>query len=180
MDSEYYTNEVIEYQEGKEIEWAIAADKDSAVMEAIHAIPEAQWKPFKTRYGDATDREIAKTVHVMNKGKKAKSLIVMRWKDRQGELFNETCCYHCIATNMEKQETEVVWDYNERALIENVIKEIKGGFDMEGMPSGDFKANAIYFAIGIMTYNLFVAQKLFTMPYEWVNKTIKGINGGFW
>ena len=44
------------------------------------------------------------------------------------------------------------------------------------MPSGEFEANAIHFAIGIMTYNLIIAQKLLTIPEDWKNKTIKSIS----
>ena len=32
-----------------------------------------------------------------------------------------------------------------------------------------------HFGIGIMTYNLFIAQRLLTMPEDWKNKTIKSI-----
>lgn len=64
---------------------------------------------------------------------------------------------------------------NERAYIESHIKEIKTGFGMEQMPTGDFGANALYFGIGILSYNLFIAQKYFTMPVEWAGKTIKSI-----
>ena len=46
---------------------------------------------------------------------------------------------------------------------------------MEQMPTGDFGANALYFGIGILSYNLFIAQKYFTMPVEWAGKTIKSI-----
>jgi hypothetical protein len=46
---------------------------------------------------------------------------------------------------------------------------------MERLPSGDSSANAVYFGIGIMTYNLFIVQKLLTMPSEWQAKTIKSI-----
>jgi hypothetical protein len=110
------------------------------------------------------------------KGKGAFSLIVLRWRENQGDLFQDNYCYHCLATNMtEESVSEVVWLYNERAHIENHIKEIKGGFGMERMPSGEFKANAVHFGIGIMTYNLFIAQRLLTMPADWKNKTIKSI-----
>jgi hypothetical protein len=86
------------------------------------------------------------------------------------------CFYHCIATNMVKETAEqVVWRYNGRSQIENHIKEIRSGFGMGGMPSGDFAANAIHFAIGVMTYNLFIAQKLFVLPEGWRSKTIKSI-----
>jgi hypothetical protein len=46
---------------------------------------------------------------------------------------------------------------------------------MEWMPSGDFGANAVYFGIGILTYNLFIGQKLLTMPEPWKVKTIKTV-----
>jgi hypothetical protein len=75
-------------------------DKDSSVIEAIQAISEEEWKPFKTRDGIATDREVAETVHTMNKGRAAFRLIVLRWKERQGDLFKDAYNYHCIATNM--------------------------------------------------------------------------------
>ena len=76
---------------------------------------------------------------------------------------------------LQESPQEVVWKYNGRGQVENHIKEIKSGFGMEWMPSGDFGANAVYFGIGILTYNLFVAQKLLTMPESWKTKTIKSI-----
>ena len=36
-------------------------------------------------------------------------------------------------------------------------------------------ANAVHFAIGIMTYNLFIAQRLLVMPGHWATKTIKSL-----
>ena len=123
-----------------------------------------------------TDPEIADTVHAMNRGKSAFRVIILRWRERQGDLFKGTYRYHCIATNMVEENPEgVVWKYNGRAQIENHIKEIKSGFGMEWMPSGDFGANGVYFGIGILTYNLFIAQKLLTMPGEWSTKTIKSV-----
>jgi hypothetical protein len=176
LDAEYYTEEVIDYLEGREVRWAIAVDKDCSVMEAITTISDKGWKPLKTQDGITTDREVAETIHTMNKGKVAFRLIVLRWKERQGDLFKDSYCYHCIATGMIEQSTEeVVWRYNGRAHIENHIKEIKSGFGMDRIPSGEFSANAVHFGIGMMTYNLFIAQKLLTMPEQWKTKTIKSL-----
>lgn len=175
LDAEYYTNEVIEYLTNKGAKWAIGVDKDRGVMEAIKAIPEADWKPLVTRDGISTGRNVSETVYTTNKGKQAFRLIVLRWQDRQMGLFKDTYHYHCISTNMEEDKEEVVWRYNERAHIENHIKELKSGFGMEYLPSGDFRANAVHFGIGIMTYNLFIAQKLLTMPETLWEKTIKSI-----
>ena len=176
LDSEYYSNDVMEYLHTTGARWIIAGDKDKAVMENIKNIKEETWKPFRSKDGVMTDREIAETIHATEKGKGAFRLIVLRWRENQSELFGDNYRYHCLATNMtEESVSEVVWLYNERAHIENHIKEIKGGFGMERMPSGEFKANAIHFAIGIMTYNLFIAQRLLTMPEDWKHKTIKSI-----
>jgi len=176
LDAEYYTYEVMDYLEERKVRWAIAVDKDVSVMEMIRSISEEEWEPLKTRDGIMTDREVAETVHTMNKGKIAFRLVVLRWKERQRDLFKDAYNYHCIATNMvEQSEEEVVWGYNGRAQIENHIKEIRVGFGMERLPSGDFLANAVHFGIGIMTYNLFIAQKLLTMPEEWKTKTIKSL-----
>lgn len=165
---------MIDYLEERKVRWAIAVDKDVSVVEMIKSISEEEWRPLKAQDGIMTDREVAETVHTMNKGKIAFRLVVLRWKDRQGDLFKDAYNYHCIATNMvEEREEEVVWRYNGRAQIENHIKEIRVGFGMGKLPNGDFLANAVHFGIGIMTYNLFIAQKLLTMPQEWKTKTIK-------
>jgi hypothetical protein len=176
LDAEYYTYEVIEYLEERKVRWAIAVDKDVSVMEMIKSISEEEWKSFKTKDGIMTDREVTETIHTMNRGKVAFRLIVLRWKERQGDLFKDGYNYHCIATNMvEERDEEVVWRYNGRSQIENHIKEIRSGFGMERLPSGDFLANAVYFGIGIMTYNLFIAQKLLTLPEPWQTKTIQSL-----
>lgn len=176
LDAEYYTDDVMEHLTGQGVTWAIGADKDAAVKAAIAVLPEEAWSPLKTKDGTPTDREVAETVHSTNKGKAAFRLIILRWRQSQGDLFDETYHYHCLATNM-RDETpkEVVWRYNERAHIENHIKELKGGFGMERLPSGDYAANAMHFAIGIMTYNLFLVQRLLTMPVHWQTKTIASI-----
>jgi hypothetical protein len=174
LDAEYYSNEVIEYLETKGVRWAICVDKDASVMEAIGGISQDEWRPYRSEDGIMTDREISETVHVTNKGRSAFRLVVLRWKDRQADLFRDSYHYHCIATGMIEECAEaVVWRYNKRAHIENHIKEIKSGFGMDRMPSGEFLANALHFAIGIMTYNLFIAQRLLVMPGHWASKTIK-------
>jgi hypothetical protein len=50
----------------------------------------------------------------------------------------------------------------------------RGGIEgMEKLPSEDFGGNALYFCIGILTYNLFIAQKYLTMPKDWRAKSIR-------
>ncbi len=136
LDTEYYSNELIEHLYGEKLWWSIAADKDKSVKD-IKAIPDNEWKPFVTKDGISTDKVIAGTLHAMNKWNIASRLIILRWQDRQLELFKNSCHYHCITTNMvEESPQERAWAYNERAHIENNIKEIKYVFGMEKLPSG--------------------------------------------
>lgn len=171
LDSEFYTAEAINLFMKKGTTFTIVAGKDDAVMEAIKGLDD--WKPFKTEGGDETDREIAEAVHTMNKTQKAFRLIVLRWKNKQENLFNRgQYNYHAIAADLGCSAEEVVWQYNERGQVENIIKELKIGMGMESLPSGDFGANAFWFALGVLTYNMFVLQKELLLPKEYRPKTI--------
>ncbi|MGA1841386.1 MAG: hypothetical protein ACMUIU_12235 [bacterium] len=86
------------------------ADQDAAVKETINAIPKDEWKPYIDRYGIKTDREIAVTVHSMNKTE-AFTLIVLRWKEKtkQLSLFKSSgYYYHAIATDLDIEAERVV------------------------------------------------------------------------
>lgn len=185
-DSEFYNAEVINFLSKKNsTTFTIVADKDAAVKEAIKQIGE-QWRPYYDKHGTKKNREIAVTVHSMNKTD-AFSLVVMRWKKEQLSLLEpDGYYYHAIATNLEADAEmaikihnesvpnacRAVWQYNERAQMENYLKELKIGVGMEQMPCGEFEANAMYFSIGVMTYNLMIAQKHFVIQEGMQNCTI--------
>ena len=147
--------------------FSITADKDSAVKEAIKSIGEGEWQPYQR------DRQIAETVHAMNDAKEAFRLVVQRWPRLQADLFDpDPYCYHVVATNREEPAKEVIALHNQRGQAENFIKELKEGFGMNWMPCGEAHANAVFFRIGVIAYNLFQAMKLLTLPVWWRNATI--------
>jgi len=188
LDSEFYTADVINYLRSEGTTFTIVADEDEAVKGAIGAIPEGEWRPYFDKDGVKTDRELAVTVHCMEKTE-AFSLVVLRWTSRQRDLFcGDEYRYHAIATDLEVEPEEVVvqhqdshpeqacvWRYNERGQMENIIKELKVGMGMEQMPSGRFEANAMYFAIGVLTYNLYVAHKYFVIGEGYQKRTIHSL-----
>jgi hypothetical protein len=166
-DSAAYQAGVINYCFGHDMLFTITADQDEAVKEAIKNIRAEEWQPYER------DREIAETIHTMNKTKEAFRLIVQRWPKLQGELFNpDPYCYHVIATNRGEPAKEVVKLHNQRGQVENYIKELKNGFGMDCMPCGERYANAVFFRIGIIAYNLFQALKLLGLPTWWRTSTI--------
>lgn len=170
----YYRSDSAAYQAGvinhcfeDKMLFTITADQDKAVKEAIKAIRKEEWRRYER------DREIAETVHSMNGTKEAFRLIVQRWPKVQGELFDpDPYCYHAIATNREEPASEIVSIHNQRGQVENFIKEFKDGFGMNWMPCGETYANAVFFRIGVIAYNLFLALKLLGLPSWWRTSTI--------
>ena len=65
--------------------------------------------------------------------------------------------------------------YNQRGEMENWIKELKEGFGMEWLPCGESYANAVYFRLGVIAYNLFVAMKVLSLPGPWQRYTIRTV-----
>lgn len=158
-DSAAYQAAVINYCQKHRIAFAIGADLDEAVVRAIKAISGAEWRAYQNGH-------IAETVHCMNKSKQAFRLVVIR-RPLQQSLFDgveESEKYTVIATNRTESLEQVIRWYNQRGdCSENRIKELKIGFGMERMPCGQFAANAMFFRIGVLAYNvgrLFVLRTL--------------------
>lgn len=160
-DSATYQADIINDCEKDNVMFAIGAKKDTAVKVAIAGISESDWKPY-------SDGEIASTVHCMD-NTEAFTLIVFR-KGRQLSLDEDgpEWFYHAIATNSTDNAAFVMNWYRLRGeYSENRIKELKLGFGMGRMPCGQFTANAIFFRIGAMAYNLFVMFKTHVLPEKW-------------
>ena len=99
--------------------------------------------------------------------------------EQKAQYFEEH--YHVIATNdLECSAQEMLEFYRQRGeTSENRIKELKLGFNMSYIPTSDFIANAFYFAIGTLAYNVFV---LFKQTFEegWKRHTIQTIRYKFY
>jgi hypothetical protein len=173
-DSASWQADLINELERDSVIWAITADQDRAVKEAIRQIPEAAWQEPVAGCG----YQIAETVHSLNKTQKAFRLIVKRWLKPQRELFEATECpyaYHGVASNWpleEKTALKVLEWHNQRGQAENFNKELKNGFGLERMPCGQFSANAVFFRIGVIAYNLFIGFKRLSCPLAWWPHTI--------
>lgn len=162
-DSAAYQADVINYCHDKGIAYAIGGDLDAAVKKAIQAIKEDEWRAYQNGF-------IGETVHCMNKTKEAFRLIVIR-RPVQRHLFEDEEPlerYTVIATNRNETAEEVVKWYNQRGeCSENRIKELKIGFGMERMPCRQFEANAVFFRVGVLAYNIGRLFILRTLSESW-------------
>ena len=171
-DSASYQAELINDLEADGVKWAITADLDHAVKTLIATIPGNKWKePVK-----GCGYEIAEAVHTMEDTKKAFRLVIKRELRKQENLFEMgKYFHHVVATNWDEEEKDAVevleW-HNQRGQAENFNKELKNGFGMERMPCGQTEANAVFFRIGVIAYNLFIGFKRLSCPETWIKHTI--------
>jgi hypothetical protein len=172
-DSASYQAALINALEDDGVVWAITADQDVAVKAVIHGIPEEEWKEPEKGCG----YKIAETVHSMNGTNKAFRLIIKRELRRQPDLFERRGLYfyHAVASNWSDENKgahEVLRWHNQRGSAENFNKEMKSGLGLDRMPCGQFGANAVFFRIGVLAYNLFIGFKRLSCPDVWQGHTI--------
>jgi hypothetical protein len=173
-DSASYQADLFNQLEEDGVKYAITADQDKAVKLVIALIAEEDWKEAVRGCG----YELAETVHCMNGTKRAFRLVVKREIRRQRDLFEAKegpYFYHAVATNWleeEKNTREVLEWHNQRGQAENFNKELKIGMGMERMPCGQSYANAVFFRIGVLAYNLFIGFKRLSCPESWMRQTI--------
>lgn len=163
-DSAAYQAETLNACEANGQSFAIGAAQDAAVAAAIAAIPEDDWQSWR-------DGEIAETLHCMNRTDHAFRLIVVR-RGHQGELFETEDVspyrYTVVASNrVESAAATMAWYCQRGEASENRIKELKIGFGMERMPCGQFNANAVFFRLGVLAYNLFKSFTQTTLEPAW-------------
>ena len=170
-DSASYQADVINELEDDGVLWTITADQDAAVRRLIKNIPEAEWKEAYPGSGF----ELAETVHSMERTRSSFRLVIKREERRQKNLFDQEKYFHyAVATNMpeEKSALDVLIWHNQRGQAENFNKELKIGFGQDQMPCGQSEANAVYFRIGVIAYNLFLGFKRLTCPASWSHHTM--------
>ena len=171
-DSAFYQVNVVNWCEKDAVGFTITADQDVSIKEVIRTVRD--WGPLPAEDGKPTDREVGTAVHLMGGAKHPFRLVIQRWREAQLNLFEPNGYRHyVVATNRDElSASEVVWFHNKRGQVENSIKELKIGFGMEQMTSGDFRANAVWFALGVLATNLVQGMKLLFLDPEWKSKTV--------
>jgi hypothetical protein len=179
-DSAAYQAGIFNFLNGEKIVYGVTVDQDQAVKREIEQIGEDPWRPLKDVAGIKTGREVAEFIHSMNGTDHAFRVIVQRWPNPKRDMFEESAeyCYHGIATNATEEQmnsAQVIHWHNDRACSENYNKELKIGFNLEYMPCGEFEANAVWFGLGVLAYQLFILSKLYLLPEGWLKKSIRTV-----
>jgi len=184
-DSAAYQSEIISYCNREGIKYTITADLDPSVVTSINTIADSAWKVLHDRKDYfSTKREYSETIHSMENSDHSFRLIVIREAIEQLPLFESYSRYkyYCIITNIDREEMDgqrVIWHHNGRGNAERYIEDGKYGLNLRYLPCGQFNANAIYYAIGILTYNLIKLLQLSVLPKRWRNSEINTVKRYF-
>jgi hypothetical protein len=172
IDAAGYQADIIKHCDQQHIDYAIRAKMSAYLKEVILCVPENGWQPLLNHKGDAMpDHSTHRTLHFIGHYEQAFTVVVQR-KQLKGQADldtlqsdEEVCAqgyvYRAIATNRETMtDSEIIHWYNQRAEdSENRIKELKLDFGGDTLPCSDFNANAVYFSICALAYNLFALMR---------------------
>jgi hypothetical protein len=133
---------------------------------------EASWKPL-IKDGVTTDQEVAEIPYVASfssqeelKQRRHQRFIAVRKKRKQMDIWEGEYVYHVMTTNDPNPDLGVVLKehWGRCGSIEFANSEIKSGCGMGHMPSNDFKVNAAWFSLGVLTHNLLRLLQRHVLP----------------
>ena len=174
IDAAGYQKNIFKYCNEHEINYAIRAKTSATVKEQIDALTDADWQPLLNKKGEPisgqdttrmahwiSDYEEPFTLVIQRKRIKGQVALDLETDDSGEQICSQGYLYRAIATNQDSlNDSQVVHWYNQRAEdSENRIKELKLDFGGDTLPCSDFNANALYFLISALSYNLFALMR---------------------
>lgn len=174
-DAGFYSDDTLTWLEDHGAEYAIVARLTRPLRQRITALRyraiSAHWAVADTQYQASGWTRKRRIVAVRKR---------LADRDAQPTLFTVgRYAYHAYVTNLEV-EPERVWRfYNDRAALELLIKELKYDYGLGHSPTRRFHANAFYFQILRLAYNLVVGFQTLCLPEPWHRATLGTIRQQF-
>jgi hypothetical protein len=172
-DSALYETEVLRWCEDRDhpIAYAISADLSEQLRAEIVRLPERAWQ-VEREEPDAI-RAWAEVAYVPSDGDHRKArpcvrrYLAMRVQTRQGHLFADGSSVHyfAVVTNRTDEGLAILqWHRAKAGTVEHTHHVLKNELAAAALPSGKFGANAAWFRLNVLTYNLLTALKRLTLP----------------
>ena len=162
---------VLRWCEDPRVESAISADLSAQLRAALLRLPARAWQ-VEREEPDAT-RAWAEVAYVPRDGDHRKNrpcvrrALAVRVQKRQGSLFADGSSgpYVALVTNRAGEGLALLqWHREKAGTIEHVHHDLKSELAAAALPSGKFGANAAWFRLNTLTYNLLSALKRLTLP----------------
>jgi Transposase DDE domain group 1 len=170
-DSALYETAVLRWCEERQIAYAISADLSDQLKAEILRLPETAWQV--EREEPEAIRSWAEVPYVPSDGdhRKARPCVrryfAVRNQKRQGSLFADGSSVHyfAVVTNRTGDGLALLqWHRAKAGTVEHTHHVLKNELAAAALPSGKFGANAAWFRLNTLTYNLLTALKRLTLP----------------
>ena len=170
-DSALYETAVLRWCEARQIPYAISADMSEPLKAEILRLPEAAWQVERDE--PDTIRSWAEVAYVPSDGDHRKHrpcvrrYLAIRTQKRQGSLFADGSSVHdfAVVTNRDGNGLALLqWHRQKAGTVEHAHHVLKTELAAAALPSGKFGANAAWFRLNVLTYNLLTALKRLTLP----------------
>jgi hypothetical protein len=176
-DSAAYEQSLLRWLDAQGIGYAISADMSRELAAAIRALPETAWQ-IEGVDGDAI-RHWAEVAYVPSDGVFAKDrpppprYLALRITKKQGRLFADggEVKHFAIVTNLPDPEGGggldlIRWHRGKAGTVEHAHHVLTNELAAEALPSQKFAANAAWFRLNVLLFNLLSAFKRVALPEE--------------
>lgn len=180
-DSALYDELALTWADEQKIAFAVSADMSEALSAQVMRVPEASWQPYwgsneTEAHPSREERQWAEVTGFVpgwarnhKKDGRALRYVAIRVRPRQGDLFAEpttTWRHFAVVTNMYDWDGGRLlrWHREKAGTIEHAFGEIKGDLGGGTMPTGKFGANAAWWRLNVIVYNLLRLLKVEALP----------------
>jgi DDE family transposase len=176
-DSAAYEQALLRWLEAAGHGYAISADMSRELAAALRALPESAWQ-IEGEDGDAS-RHWAEVAYVPSDGVFAKDrpapprYLALRISKKQGRLFADggEVKHFAIVTNLPDPDGGtgldlIRWQRGKAGTVEHGHHVLTNELAAEALPSQKFGANAAWFRLNVLLYNLLSAFKRIALPED--------------
>jgi hypothetical protein len=153
-------------EQGGAIGFALSAVMSVPLQQAVHQVAERDWQTIKTE-ADGTLRQWAEVPFVPGEPGEPKDsrplrYVGLRLLKPQGVLFADGSDrhHHAVLTNLDWDGARLLqWHREKAGTVEHVHDEVKNALGGGHMPSQHFHANAAWFKLALLAYNIVSAMR---------------------
>lgn len=167
-DSAAYYAPLLKYLVAERIGFAISADMTQQLRACCTAVAPERWALLDTREREQVDAtEVEFAPGDWSRDAKPLRYIALRFTPLQSDLFESRgVSYHAVVSNRHDLDaTELVrWHRQKAGTIEHVHRVMKDELGAAVLPSARFGANAAWFRINALTFNVLTVLKRCALP----------------
>ena len=167
-DSAAYYTPLLKYLVREQIGFAISADMTQELRARCSGLADRYWVRLDTREREDVDvAEVEFTPGDWPRDAWPLRYIALRFTPRQHELFeSQGVSYHAVVTNRKDLDAPGVvrWHREKAGTIEHVHRVMKDELGAGVLPSARFGANAAWFRINALTFNVLTVLKRCALP----------------